>query len=186
MELQEQETTLKELKCSRVVGHVPEGSVDRWYRDGHCARRLKLPHFPSGHIVVSSFVCALSDLRLIRVTASMAQVKNNNQSIIHHSLTHSLTLSLSLSLLLSVTCSNSLTLPLSVFAFPRSSVVHSLFRNMCANVHSEAEEDISTYKNAVRMVKHIIQGLTQYYKGIGAKSAIAKRGYFSGLMSACH
>jgi len=45
----------------------------------------------------------------------------------------------------------------------------------------QAEEDISTYKNAVRMVKHIIQGLTQYYKGIGAKSAIAKRGYFSGV-----
>ena len=50
---------------------------------GHCARLLRLPDFPSGHIVVSSFACSLSDLRLTRVTASMAQVKNNNQSIIH-------------------------------------------------------------------------------------------------------
>ena len=46
-----------------------------WYRDGHCARLLRPPDFPSGHIVVSSFACALSDFSLIRVTASMAQVK---------------------------------------------------------------------------------------------------------------
>ena len=39
------------------------------------ARLLRLPDIPSGHIVVSSFVCALSDLRLICVTASLAQVK---------------------------------------------------------------------------------------------------------------
>ena len=50
-------------------------SVDWWYRDGDCARLLRLPDFRSGHIVVSSFVYALSDLRLIRVAASLAQVK---------------------------------------------------------------------------------------------------------------
>ena len=34
--------------------------------------------------MVSSFVCALSELRLICVTASLAQVKTISQSIIHH------------------------------------------------------------------------------------------------------
>ena len=42
----------------------------------HRARLLKLPDFPSGHIVLSSFVCALSGLRLTCVTGLM--------SIIHH------------------------------------------------------------------------------------------------------
>ena len=37
----------------------------------------------SGHIVVSSFVCALADLRFICVTAFMAQ-ENNCQSSTHH------------------------------------------------------------------------------------------------------
>ena len=33
--------------------------VDLWYRDGHCARLLRLPDIPSGHIVVSKFcVCS--------------------------------------------------------------------------------------------------------------------------------
>ena len=60
------------------------GSVDRWYRDGHCARLLRLLGIPPGHIVMSSFVCALSDLRLICVTTSLAQVKSiiaSSQSI---------------------------------------------------------------------------------------------------------
>ena len=43
--------------------------------DGHRARLLRRPDIHSGHIVVSSFVCALSELRLICVTASLAQVK---------------------------------------------------------------------------------------------------------------
>ena len=57
----------KLLKCLMVVSHVPEGK--------HCARPLRHPDIPSGHTVVSSFGCAVSDLRLICVTASMAQVK---------------------------------------------------------------------------------------------------------------
>ena len=44
--------------------------------DGHCARLLRLPGIPSGHIVASSLVCALSDLWLMCVTASKAQVKH--------------------------------------------------------------------------------------------------------------
>ena len=56
-----------------IVWTGPRRSVDRWYRDGHCARPLRLPVIPSGHIAVSSFVCALGDLRLICVTASLAQ-----------------------------------------------------------------------------------------------------------------
>ena len=66
----------QELKCLMVVSHVPKGrGFDRWYKDGHCARLLRRLDIPSGHIVVSNFVCALSDLLLISVTASMAQVK---------------------------------------------------------------------------------------------------------------
>ena len=55
----------RDQKVSRVIFHS----------DGHCARLLKLPDIPSWYIVVSSFVRALSYLRSIRVTASMAQVK---------------------------------------------------------------------------------------------------------------
>ena len=75
-----------------VVSHVPRGV----YRHGHCARLLRFPDIPSGHIVVSSFVCALSDLRLICVTASMTQVKQ--QSEYHPSLSLFLSFSFSLCL----------------------------------------------------------------------------------------
>ena len=46
-------------------------SVDRWCRNGHCARFLRRLDIP----VFSCFVCAFSDLRLFYVTISMAQVK---------------------------------------------------------------------------------------------------------------
>ena len=32
--------------------------ADRWYRDGHCARLLRLPDIPSRHIVVFNCVCS--------------------------------------------------------------------------------------------------------------------------------
>ena len=51
-------------------------AVDRWHRFGHRARLLRIPAIPSGHIAVSSLVCALSDLRLICVTSSMAHLKH--------------------------------------------------------------------------------------------------------------
>ena len=51
------------------------GVFDQYYRDGHCARLLRLRDIPPGHIAVSSFVCAFSDLRLICVTSFLAQVK---------------------------------------------------------------------------------------------------------------
>ena len=58
------DVAVQEVKCLMVVSHVLEESVDRWNRDGHCARFVRLLDIPSGHIVVSSFVCS-RDLRLI-------------------------------------------------------------------------------------------------------------------------
>ena len=57
----------------------PSLSVDWCNREGHCARLLRLPDIPSGHVVSSSLVCALSDLRLICVTAFTAKVKQYSE-----------------------------------------------------------------------------------------------------------
>ena len=40
-------------------GTCPRRRVDRWHRDGHGARPPFLTDIPSGHVVVSRFVCAL-------------------------------------------------------------------------------------------------------------------------------
>ena len=61
--------------CKRAAT-CPRESVDWWYRDGHRGRLLRHPDIPSGHIVVSRFVCALSDLRLVCVAASLPQVEH--------------------------------------------------------------------------------------------------------------
>ena len=61
--------------CSIVVRHVPEGEFSPVVQRRALCTTLEILDFTSEHIVVSSFVCALSDLLLIRVTASMAQVK---------------------------------------------------------------------------------------------------------------
>ena len=67
-----------------VVRHVPEGVLTRDTETGIVYDSCDLLSSLSGHVVVSSFVCALSDLRCICVTAFSWLKKKSRQSYIHY------------------------------------------------------------------------------------------------------